>query len=248
MPETSATATLPSAEVYELECDVLPWARVLAAAVDWVTEHAGWGWHVVDYMCGTGRLLYDVSTRRPDLRLAGCTLDPKSYVDYANRRIRGAPVTYCDAFAYAPASAPDIILCTGGLHHLCRADQPRLIAKVAAELRPGGWFIVGEEVIGAFANEVERRRAVLELFGGLASWSVAESAPDSVLSAVMDILRNDLFERGEYKTHLEALRSMLESHFTIEEVVPVWTGVDSAERYGDYVVVCRKASSSGEST
>ena len=241
MRTNTETAKLPDAEVYELECDVLPWAALLREVADWISKHTPSGGRVLDYMCGTGRLLHDISKARGDLVLAGCTLDPQSYVDYANARNPAVPVTYCDALAFQPPWTPDVVVCTGGIHHLPRAQQAPFIQKVASELPPGGWFIVGDEVIAHATSEVTRRMAALELFTGLASWCIRRQVPDPVQEAVLDILRNDLFERGEYKTDLDSLCTMLRESFEVHTVAPVWTVDSTPGACGDYLIVCRRS-------
>ena len=238
----SDQATLPSAEVYEQECDILPWALLLKRVTEWIVNSAAKDSYIVDYMCGTGRVLHEIAIQRPDLHLAGCTLDPKSYVDFANMRSPNIPIVYQDVFSYRPKHTPDIVICTGGIHHIPRENQRALLEKVHRDLRRDGYFVVGDEVIAPAKDEVERRKAVLELFSGLATWSIERTVSDSVLEAVVEILRNDLFERGEFKTSLSLLQAMLEDYFRIEEIIPIWTGEASDGRYGDFVFICRRDS------
>jgi len=206
---------MPTAEVYELEYVYSPWGKLLRLACAQVAREAPAGGSVIDYMCGTGYLLNSLHALRPDLHLAGCSLDPFSHVTYAQTRLPDLEIRYQDALDYAPASPPDVVVCTGGLHHLPRSVQARFVTKAASELQPAGLFVVGEELIGAYRSEAERRRRVLEMTTLHFTQLLDRGAPAQILTGACDRLANDLLERGEYKMSLDDLTGLLAPHFAI---------------------------------
>jgi hypothetical protein len=233
----AALPKMPSPEDYELEYIYWPWGQLIASTIDWVVDSAPHSGYIVDYMCGTGYLLHQISKQRPDLRLAGCTLEPRSYVEYAHCQYPDIQVTYEDVFDFHPDEQADLIICTGALHHLPRSRQGRFLSKVASELKKDGILLLGEELIRDYATEVERRLAVIEMWQHLARHVVLSSAPDPVLKAAMDILSNDLLEQGEYKTSLKYLEAMLACCFNIISISQTWPAEPAA--YGDFLYICR---------
>lgn len=228
---------MPSASIYEKEYIYWPWGRLLRRVADWVKSNAPHSAFVVDYMCGTGYLLNQIAALRSDLTFAGCSLTPL-YIDYAKKNYSHLDIVLQDALEYSPKKQPDIVISTAGLHHLNRSKQPEFIKKVASELSRGKYFLLGEELIAEYNSEKERRLAVVEMCSALLSYAIKADAPQEVVEAASDILDNDLFERGEYKTCQSKLMTMLESYFSIEEVHNIWPS--DLERFGDVLFICRR--------
>jgi hypothetical protein len=224
-------------DVYELEYRYFPWGLLMKAAADWVETNAFPSANIVDYMCGTGYLLHEISLKRRDLHLEGCSLDPYSYIEYAMKLYPEIQVVYEDAMLYKPRRPPDIILCTAGLHHLKRELQPKFIDKIAGELAAGKFFLLGEELIGHYQNEKERRFAVLELCSVLTRYVVKKDAPDNVIEAALSLFSNDIFERGEYKLSKNMVLEMLEPYFEFVDIHQVWP---ENPLYGDFLFLCRR--------
>ena len=237
--DTRKLPKMPSPAVYEQEYIYWPWGRLLKEAADWTARVSPKSGVVIDYMCGTGYLLHEIGLRRPDLELAGCSLEPRSYIDYANLHYPEADVVYQDALAYRPRKRPDVVLCTAGIHHLVREQQPRFIAKVAEELPPAGLFLIGEEIIGEYQNELERRIAALEMCADLVLYAIKSEAPDEIIEATVDVTSNDLLENGEYKFSKSNLLSMVSPFFDIVDFTQIWPEGKSMQ-YGDIILSCRR--------
>ena len=232
-------AHMPDSITYEAEYQYWPWGGFIDFVADWVCKNSPSDRRVLDYMCGTGLLLRNIRDRRPDLRLAGCDINP-NYVEHAIHTHGLAEVQECDALAYPVREPFDLIICTAGLHHLTRDTQQAFLAKAATELCSGGIFVLGEEVIGHYANELERQLSVLQLNHALLDYAVRRGATKPVLSAATDVLANDLLERGEYKSSLGGLVEIVSQLFSIETVYRHWPG-DSAQ-FGDVLLICTKKS------
>jgi len=228
---------MPTPSVYEQEYVYWPWGKLLKLVASWVQSNAPQSAFILDYMCGTGFLLNEVATLRPDLSVAGCSLTP-SYIDYAKQAYPRIDVVLHDAMKYKPKRPPDIVICTAGLHHLDRKKQPAFIEKVASELSRDKYFLLGEELIAEYKTEKERLFAVLEMCFALLSYVVKADAPRQVIAAATKILGNDLFESGEYKTCRTEIIKMLEPYFTIDAVHHTWP--DDSDSFGDFLFVCRR--------
>jgi SAM-dependent methyltransferase len=236
-PALAPVPRMPTPEIYELEYAYFAWGMLLRSAAEHVAREAPAGAKVVDYMCGTGYLLGCIHARRPDLRLAGCSLDPRSYVSYGSSRFPAIEIRYQDALEYTVPERPDVVICTGGLHHLPRSMQPRFVTKVASELPPAGLFVVGEELIGAYRTEAERKRRALEMNLQLLDGLLDREAPAEVLDAACELLGNDLLERGEYKISMDELAALLAPHFTTEAIESFWP---SGPTIGDVLLLARR--------
>lgn len=229
---------MPPPDVYEQEYVYWPWGRLLKVAANCVAREAPPSGTVLDYMCGTGYLLNQIALRRPDLSLQGCTLEPRSYVEYANLHYPNANVVFKDALAYAPSRPSDVITCTAGIHHLDLKQQPSFVAKVARELSSGALFVVGESLLAEFSNERERRACALELGAAITRYAIERDSPDNVIESAIDVITNDVLQRGEYKSSLSILFDMLDPCFDIE-IQRIWPDTDGAA-YGDVILMCRR--------
>ena len=224
---------MPPPEVYEAEYDFWPWGRLLNSLAEWVVCEAPQQAVVVDYMCGTGRLLHLVSQKRPDLKLFGCDIS-KEYVNYGQAKYGRVHLEVADALTHQPSEKPDMIICAAGIHHLSPPNQSIFVRKAAKELTVGGLFIVGEEVVRGWSDERDRRGAVLELSVALLDDLIANSAPDEQIEAAVGMLKRDLFQIGEFKSSLDEMLTLLRSRFCIKRLVHVWPA--DGRPFGDYLL------------
>jgi len=223
---------LPSPSVYEQEYAYWPWGRLIKITTDYVAERAEYGASVLDYMCGTGFLLNEIALRRPDLRLFGCSLG-REYIDYAHQKYPHLEVVLHNALDFQPPVRPQIVICTAGLHHLSRAEQPVFLRKVAEELCEGGLFLVGEELVADYQNEQQRQEAVVDLSYSLLRYAIRQGAPKPILEAAVGVLAADLLEVEEFKTSLVKLKALLDQSFAVDAVQKTWPfGV---ETFGDFL-------------
>lgn len=233
----NVVSELPSAETYEQEYKYWPWGKLINKIKDWVIINAPNSCYIIDYMCGTGYLLNEIADIRKDLKIEGCSITP-DYIDYAKKKYTNIKVFLKDVMEFEISMQPSVIIATGGLHHLDINKQNRFIEKVSSELNSGDYFILGEEVIRNYNNMKSRQLAVIELSMNLIQEVINSSASEDVVEAAVDLLKNDLFERGEYKTSLENLCIMLESNFNIEKIEKTWPL--NKEPYGDYIFIAKR--------
>lgn len=196
------------------------------------------GGTVIDYMCGTGSLLARIQLRRPDLRLLGCDISPL-FVRFARDRRPHLSIHRCDALTFAPKQVPDIVLCTGGLHHLIEPLQAQMLVRLHETLPPNGLLLLGDEVFGPFVTSDERKVAAHALHCEIHEYFTTTSAPGHIIRAAEAVFEADLLRAGEYKQSKHALTNLIGSIFTIEEIVHVWPTAEP--HHGDVIFSCRKS-------
>jgi SAM-dependent methyltransferase len=227
---------LPPPDIYEQEYALWPWGLLINKVCEKIINTAPPGGFVLDYMCGTGYVLNAIAERRADLALEGCSLD-RTYLEYGRRKYPGLSLVYEDVFRFTPSMSPDVVVCTGGIHHLDRTSQGLFVSKIASELQAGKLLIVGEEVIRPWRDESQRLQSVTELGASLVTYVASQNAPASVIEAAVDMLRNDVLG-VEFKLSLAELVELLTQHFFIEEVQNFWPS--GVQEYGDVALTCRR--------
>lgn len=229
--------SLPSAKTYEKEYEYWPWGQVIEYVISWIRTNAPPKGGVVDYMCGTGLLLRELSLARRDLNISGCSITP-DFISYCRQIAPTVNVECIDAFEFRPQTPVQVISCTGGLHHLSRGAQPRFLQKVWSELDEGGVFILGEELLPEWTTECERRSAVSRLGEELHEYILKRGAPPDVVAALQLMIDCELKGRIEFKSSMSMLLSMLEPLFEVVESKHFWPS--GKPNFGDFVFICKK--------
>lgn len=225
-----------SAKLYEREYDYWPWGMLINFVASWIEANAPKGARILDYMCGTGFLLHKIMDTRPDLDCYGCSLIGE-YITFAKQAYPEITFEGCDARQYVPPKPPDIVLCTAGLHHLPYEEQAGFVAKVASELAPGRWLVIGEELVAPSDHEEGRRLAILELMVEAIKYMISKRAPPEVLGTATDVLKADLILQ-EYKLDRGGLMRMLVPFFDVQGVERIWPAEE--KEFGDFVFICRR--------
>jgi SAM-dependent methyltransferase len=223
--------------VYEGEYVFWPWTRVVDEAVSWIEANAPQEAAIVDYMCGTGYLLHKARAARPDLRCFGCDLDP-AFIAYGRDHYPDVDLAVGSALEYEPPAQTDVIVCTGGLHHLPRDSRAGFVAKCGDELASAGAVLIGEEVIAGYDGTASRRSAVLQLYSAILEYVIGADAPPDILSSVATAMRKEFTEDGTSKDSLADMIHLLQESLTIESLDQTWPG--GACQFGDYLAVCRR--------
>jgi SAM-dependent methyltransferase len=231
-------AALPTPDVYELEYKYWPWGALLDAARDIVLAITPQQGDVFDYMCGTGLLLRKITKIRPDICVSGCDSDA-SFVKFANSHQARGSVKHVDVRTLSICHQKTVVLCTGGLHHLNFEEQSDFLARVAAGCDQHCNFIWGEEAIPEYSTEKERRRSALELNAALIAYALERDCPASLIDAAIEVLRNDILLRGEFKRSLADWQKAIGAHFTITQTKTTWQPQVGG---GDVLFLCKAKS------
>jgi SAM-dependent methyltransferase len=212
---------MPSAEIYEKECEYIPWKETLDFVINWVSSKAQTNSRILDLCCGPGFVLNEIESKRSDLFLYGIDKN-NAFIEYASARSKRTVYICEDAISFKPSQPFDVVLCTSGLHHLPYHKQENFLQLVSEWLSVDGIFVVGEIVLAKFTNPMERKIAALNLGARVLEFSIEREAPDEVVGALINVMRYDIFETGEFKLSDAKLTELLSKRFSIMQRVPIW--------------------------
>jgi len=91
----------------------------------------------LDFGCGTGDTVPLLAEVLGLERVLGLDEAPRT-VEFATSRFGSDQLRFSLVVNHAPAAEFDLVYLNGVLHHVSWADQPRVVARLAGELRPGG--------------------------------------------------------------------------------------------------------------
>ena len=103
---------------------------------------------VLDLGSGTGETLARVLARHPSARVIGMD-ESDGMLDVARTRLAGYDVELrvADLLDELPAGPFDLVVSALAVHHLDGTGKETLFERVAAVLRPGGRFILGDVIL-----------------------------------------------------------------------------------------------------
>jgi SAM-dependent methyltransferase len=229
---------LPSPAVYEKEFRYMPWGILARQVIALVAKQAPRNGKVLDLMCGPGYMLSKIQQLRTDVELCGVDID-KRYITYGRKQYSNIIFTAADVLLWKPKGRfYDVVVCTGGLHHIAYSKQERFLSKLSTLLKQDGTAIVADPYVRKYSNERTRRLAAAELGYEYLRAVINNGAPDGITSATIDIMYNDILPNGEYKTYTARIEKVLRKYFKIIKLHKTWPKEKS--EYGDYYWVVSK--------
>jgi len=227
---------LPTPEIYEKEFKYMPWGILIKKILDITKQDTQKGSNILDLMCGPGYLLSKIKELRPDLKLKGVDIN-EEFIGYAQEKYDGIKFEVADVLKWKTKEKYDLILCTGGLHHLPYEKQEELVKEIRSLLNEEGFCIIADPYIDDYSNEKERKLAALKLGYEYLIEVIKNSAPKEIISAAVDILNNDLMG-FEFKNSIKKNKLIFEKYFSSVLVHKTWPKSNS--EYGDYFFILRK--------
>lgn len=210
----------------------MPWGLLIKKVLSYVMKTAPRGGRVLDLMCGPGYLLSKLQARRKDLYFTGVDIDPR-YVRYAKKKYPKIEWMQADSVRWESKKKFDIILCTGGLHHLPYTQHKRFLQKLSHLITKNGVCIVADPYIAPYRTEKDRRLAAAKLGSEYLEAVLLNNAPDDMVSASIDIMHNDILPHGEYKTYPGRIQKLSARYFSSVKHSKTWP--KSKSEYGDYI-------------
>lgn len=186
-------------------------------------------------MCGTGCLLGKIKEKREDLILEGIDIYER-YINFAKSRYDGIEFIIGGVLEWQPGNNSDIVVCNGGMHHLLRENQKTFPSQIKGWSKPKGYFIYGDSFIDDYNNERERKSAAVKLGYAYFKETKKRGAPDLILDAARDILRNDV-NGLEFKTSLYRALKTMRGIFNEIQVLKIWPQEDT--QYGDRIIIAK---------
>lgn len=227
---------LPSAETYHKETQYMPWGDLITEIADFAIKNIPEKGTILDLICGTGYLVGKIQEKRPDLAFIGVDLEPK-YINYAKDKYSNVEFHVEDALVWKPEKTFNVVLCTGGLHHLPYNRQEEFIRKIATHTKNSGFAIVADPYIDDYSNEEERKKAAEKLGNEYLEATINNQAPEDVLKATKALIKNDV-ELVEFKTSIKKIEPYFNTYFSSVERHKTWPKKDT--EYGDYYFILKK--------
>lgn len=225
---------LPVAEVYEKEFKYMPWGILVEEILDIIKELPS-NFNILDLLCGPGYLLGKIKNIRPDLKLHGVDLNPE-FIEFAKAKYNDINFTISDVQSWESENKFDVILITGGVHHLHYQEQEKFISKVSNLLKLDGFAIIADPYINDYNNEEDRKISAAKLGYEYMAATIKNGADDDIVKACIDIMYNDVMSI-EFKNSIKKMEPILKKYFKNIELHKTWPKEET--EYGDYYFVVR---------
>lgn len=221
---------LPKSEIYEKEFEFMPWGTLINEILDIIEKEVPQNGKVLDLMCGPGYLLGEISKRREDLILEGTDIN-KEFIQFAQDKYKKISFQIGDVLLWKSTQKYDLILCTGGLHHIPYDKQALFLEKIPSLLNSKGFAIFADPYIDDYSNDSERKQSAAKLGYEYMIATMKNGASEEIIKATIDILHNDVMG-FEYKSSLEKMEPIFRKYFSKVEVHKTWP--KNKSKYGDY--------------
>jgi 2-polyprenyl-3-methyl-5-hydroxy-6-metoxy-1,4-benzoquinol methylase len=227
---------LPTAETYQREVKYMPWGILTSEIIDYVNKNIPTNGVVLDLLCGTGNLITQIQKKRPDIKFVGVDLESE-YIEYAKKQNPRAEFVVADAFSWEAKDKFDVVLCTGGLHHIQHDKQKAFVKNISELVKDNGFAIIGDPYIDSYSNETERKIASARLGVEYLIATIKNGATDDVIKAASSLIDNDIF-LIEFKDSVKNVEPYFNQYFS--KVVKHKTWPKTETQYGDYYFILRK--------
>jgi trans-aconitate methyltransferase len=226
----------PKPEIYEQFFEFSPWGILINKVVSVIQKEVPQNSTVLDLMCGTGFLLGEICKRRSDLTLEGIDLND-DFIQYAKSKYPSISVQVADILVWNPTKKYDLVLCTGGLHHLTFDKRESVLERASHFLNANGIAIFADPYLDDFSNEVERKQAAAKLGYEYLKSTIEMGAAKEAIEATIDILYNDVLGL-EFKTSIKKIEPVLRKYFNKVEINKTWQ--ENESQFGDYYIICKQ--------
>lgn len=213
----------------------MPWGILMEKVRRIIIEKAPQNGRVLDLLCGPGYLLGKLQEIRNDLSCVGVDMEAE-FISYANTQYSGIEFIASDATTWETDERYDVVLCTGGLHHLSYEKQESFLKKIASLMKPNGFAIVADPYIDHYENEEERKLGGAKLGYEYLIATMKNGAPEDVILSAIGILQNDVL-LVEFKSSVKKLQPIFERSFSHVEREKTWPSENT--EYGDYLFILK---------
>ncbi len=132
----------------------------------------------------------------------------------------------------------DAIVSCATDHHIPYNQKTKYLSMILSQLRPGGYFIVGEELLNEYYDEASRIKALMDYHGIIIQKSIEEGHFETAKCETM-ALRNGIDKFDEYKiSKRQYLENIKKSGFKL--VLAEKIGPKDEKDHGVYVIVAQK--------
>lgn len=237
---------MPAAHVYEGFFRATPWKHMADRVIRHVVRHAPRNGQVLDAMCGPGWIINQIKRERPDLTCTG--VDENRAFIHRARDIGLACTFVRQEIRYWIRRCTvdyDVVICTGGIHHVPYNDQFKLIRLLAQCVKNDGFLILGDPHLQPMPDvdmatrEVLRLRSVIQLGCAYVKAAIDMGATSDILRVTTDIMITDA-RKDEYKVSVADREKVLRDIFRSAKKHRTWSvSKRIPDDAGDYYFVCR---------
>ena len=225
----------PKPEIYEQFFEFTPWGILIDKVISIILNEVPQNSTVLDIMCGTGYLLNEVNKRRNDLILEGLDLN-NDFIKYAEHKYSSISFHVADIVAWETPKTYDLVLCTGGLHHLSPDKREIVLNKISHLLKAEGLAIFADPYIDDFTSESERKQAAAKIGYEYLRSALLKGPTNEIIEATIEILQNDVLEL-EFKTSLIKMIPVFHKYFKQVQANKTWQ--ENESEFGDYYIICK---------
>ena len=165
-------------------------------------------YRVLELGAGTG-----LATRRLcetiSLKLDAVEIDEKCF-EKLRAHVEGMANCYCeDAATFSNLVPYDAIVSVFAHDHIPPSLAPKFAENIKRNLKKGGVYIMGGEILPFFADEAGRKKALLDYHGYIIGQALADGNYE-VAKLEIDALKSGINKQGDFKRH----ESMFERELT----------------------------------
>jgi len=226
----------PKPEIYEQFFEFTPWGILIDKVISIIQKEVPQNSTVLDIMCGTGYLLNEVNKRRNDLILEGVDLN-NDFIKYARQKYSSISFHIADIVTWETPKTYDLVLCTGGLHHLSSDKKEIVLNRISHLLKAEGLAIFADPYIDDFTSESERKQAAAKLGYEYLRSTLLKGPTNKIIEATIEILHNDVLEL-EFKTSLNKMIPVFHKYFKKVRANKIWQ--ENESEFGDYYIICKQ--------
>ncbi len=199
--------------------------KILVNIVKTKAENAESISEVVEVGCGPGRIL-PLLAKIKNINLTGIDHDP-SFIKYAGQITAGLPlkVKIADIETYTHNEPVDIFCSMGVHHHISPGEHTnKYLKNILTQLKPGGYYIIGDEFLPNYTNEAEREICLVIWYSHIIADAIKHKYHYLATEEAKTLL--DDLETGR---HSNTVKTNEQIEFVLSQV----TTIDTAARNND---------------
>ena len=165
---------------------------------------------VVEFGAGTGLFTKELLEIN-NLKVDAVEIDEVCY-SYLQNNLgnKGANLILGDAITYSGDYFYDVVVSCFAHDHIHFDKRFDYAKNVARNLAPGGFYIVGHEIIPHFSNEEERIKA-LRSFQGYIIWKAIQDGCEKVAGLELESLKSAIAGIGDCKRHMKMFEEEMQA-------------------------------------
>jgi len=187
---------------------------------------------VFEFGAGTG-LATEEFVKHKDMSVTALEIDEEC-ARILSKHIRGkAEVVVGDALVWNRSQHFDLVASVFAHDHIRYENGPALAANIRRNLRKGGLYLMGGEILPHFTNDEQRKESLYRYHGFIVEKALRDEHFE-VAQIEIDALKSGLYSIGDFKRHeAQFEQEMLSAAFRLKERIKC--GPERSDVGGVYV-------------